>query len=329
MPGNGSSSRGRSGDGRLSGLLSSCLGPCLLNAIATSWVDMWHAMRFNSQALQEENNIIRMGALQRDLDSSYQRLALREGELQSKVTFLAQQAITARRQNKMDVAKRKMMERSRVLTQLDHIQNSMSLIDVHRSTIEKTTLDISLLETIKASGDALKTMGVNAKGTETVDKIVTEVDSSLRTAAEISSMLAFGNPSGMADPESIYGAAAGVDPDDLMAELEDMLTSTDGDASAEAEHAAYGNDCVPHQKHRPHNTTFSKAYSAADHDIFDSLPRVAEDASFYSSGTAGRKGRIIAQQQQQHRRRFTDETQDELTDEGDDDRGRYATMLPS
>lgn len=42
-----------------------------------------------------------------------------------------------------------MAERVRVLSQLEKVQNSITMIDMHRATIEGTSLDISILETIK------------------------------------------------------------------------------------------------------------------------------------------------------------------------------------
>jgi hypothetical protein len=253
-------------------LLSSCFGPCLLNAFASSWVDLVYATVVSREALQQENSIIRMGALQRDLDTCYERLATRESELEHKVDFLAQQAVAARRQKKMDLARRKMVERSRVVAQLERIRGSMGLIDVHKSTIEGTTLDISVLETLKASGDALKQMGVNAKGMSTVDDIVTDVESSLKTASEISAMLTFGNAQGVEDSNAFYGAgAADVDTEELMAELEEMMQTSDGE-----------------EEFADRRTSGS---SAADRTM-ERLPTVpsgmmpiASDASFAAAGT--------------------------------------------
>lgn len=45
--------------------------------------------------------------------------------------------------------------------QLDKIQNNILMIDMHRSTIETATIDLSVLEALKASGDTLRQMGVS------------------------------------------------------------------------------------------------------------------------------------------------------------------------
>ena len=42
-----------------------------------------------------------------------------------------------------------MAERVRVLSEIEKVQNSMAVINLHRSTIDRATFDISILETLK------------------------------------------------------------------------------------------------------------------------------------------------------------------------------------
>ena len=48
-----------------------------------------------------------------------------------------------------------MAERVGVLAQIEKVQNSIAMIDMHKRTIEGTSLDISLLETIKVRMDVV------------------------------------------------------------------------------------------------------------------------------------------------------------------------------
>jgi len=89
-----------------------------------------------------------------------------------------------------------------------------------RSTIEGTALDLSVLETLKASGDALKHLGATGPGLRAVEEIVADVENNMQHAAEITSVLSSGSVTGMVNSMSIHGTV--LDEDELMRELELM-----------------------------------------------------------------------------------------------------------
>ena len=105
--------------------------------------------------------------------------------------------------------------------QLDKIQNSVLMIDMHRSTIEGTAMDISVLEALKASGETLRQMGVTKEGLSAVYDLVSSIEESMQSAAEITSVLSSGSVSGVVNSMAAYGVA--VDEDELMRELDDMM----------------------------------------------------------------------------------------------------------
>jgi len=74
------------------------------------------------------------------------------------------EAMSKKKCRDLNGAKKKMMERRRIQSQLEKLQNSISTIDLHRNTIEGSVLDRTVLETLKASGDALKQIGASAAG---------------------------------------------------------------------------------------------------------------------------------------------------------------------
>jgi len=209
----------------------------LLSLIASTWVDLYHAAFVSRHSLEQENEQLRMYAVQKDLDGCYDKLACREAELQERVLMLGEQALNFRRKRNLPGAKKKMLERARILSQLERIQNSIAMIEMHRSTIEGTALDLSVLETLKASGNALKQLGATGQGLRNVEDIVSEVESHLQHASEITSVLSAGSVSGLAT--SALGAGGGmpimlngapVDEDDLMRELDEMLLDEDGES---------------------------------------------------------------------------------------------------
>jgi hypothetical protein len=127
-------------------------------------------------------------------------------------------------------ARKKMMERARARAQLEKIQNSMLMIDMHKSTIEGTELDLSVLETLKASGDVLRQMGATGNGLRAVEDLVSGLEESMQNAAEITNVLSSGSVSGVVNTMAAFGVA--VDEEELMRELDFLSTGTGEDADS-------------------------------------------------------------------------------------------------
>lgn len=150
--------------------------------------------------------MLRMSAVRRDLDTCYSALQVREVELHSKVQMLGRQAVMYKQVGKpflffappsalhvhsnvlfflvqgknLAGARKKMLERARCQGQLEKIQNSILMIDMHRSTIEGTSLDLTVLEALKASGDALRQMGATGDGLKAVEGLVSTIEESMQ-----------------------------------------------------------------------------------------------------------------------------------------------------
>ena len=74
-----------------------------------------------------------------------------------------------------------------------------------RATIEGTTLDLSVLETLKASGDMLKQLGATGQGLKAVEDLVSELESSIQSASDITTVLSTGSVSGMVNSMQAVG----------------------------------------------------------------------------------------------------------------------------
>jgi hypothetical protein len=212
-------------------------GSCLLNMLASVWVDLFHATFTRKQELVQENERIRMSAVRRDLDTCYSALQQRELDLQSKVTQLGRQAIMYRQGKNLPAARKKMVERARTKAQMEKIQNSMIMIDVHKSTIEGTALDLSVLETLKASGDVLRNMGATGNGLRAVEDLVLGLEESMQNAADITTVLSSGSVTGMVN--SMAGLGALLDEEELMRELEDLTMEGEAGGSGAKDDASY------------------------------------------------------------------------------------------
>lgn len=148
-----------------------------------------------------------MNLIQQDLVSCSERLASRESELAAKISDLTRDAAIKKASNDLNGARyeslkttpnngaeklmiffrssrKKLVERKRVQAQMEKIVSSISVIDNHINAIEGTELNRSILETLRASGDALKRLGVQG-GIEEVEKVVTEVEHQMENAAEV------------------------------------------------------------------------------------------------------------------------------------------------
>jgi hypothetical protein len=111
-----------------------------------------------------------------------------------------------------------LVERKRAQSQLDKLSSSISVIDTHISTIEGTELNRSILETLKASGDALKKLGVHG-GIEEVEKVVSEVELQMENAAEVTKVISSANVSGIINS---MGHDV-ITEEELEAELDELL----------------------------------------------------------------------------------------------------------
>lgn len=203
---------------------------CLLEALASMWVDFYHGAFVSKQRLREENEMIQMSLIQSDLASCYDKLCQREAELIKKIEALGADAVARKRRKDLNGAKRKMLDRKQAESQLQKLQNSMTIIDIHRNTIEGSALDRSVLEALRASGDALKHLGASGQGIGKVEDIIHEVETQMEEANEITKIISSGSISGNINASNMMMMGGiDIDEDSLMKELDDMMLEEDND----------------------------------------------------------------------------------------------------
>jgi hypothetical protein len=195
---------------------------CIWQSIASMWVDFYHAAFVSRSALERENEQIRISLIQKELSSCQKQLGSRESELQERILFMERDALAKKRSRDLPGAKKRLMEKRRVQAQLEKLQNSMATIDLHRNTIEVSVLDRTVLETLRASGDALKQMGATSGGIRAVEEIVADVESQMESAAEIARIISTGSVSGMVNTMAWDGIV--MDDEELMKELDALDT---------------------------------------------------------------------------------------------------------
>lgn len=162
--------------------------------------------------------------IQKELFSCQKQLSSRESELQEKVYSLEKEALARKQVKDIAGAKKRLIERRRVQAQLEKLQNSMATIELHRNTIEGSVLDRAVLETLRASGDALKQMGASTGGIRAVEEIVADVEAQMENAAEITKIISTGSVSGMVNSMALDGIS--IDDDELMRELDSLETES-------------------------------------------------------------------------------------------------------
>jgi hypothetical protein len=73
--------------------MSKCTPPgCLMNMLATMWVDMYYAAFHHTSDISQQNEEMHMSAIRVDLTSCIHRLTSRETELTEKIGLLTGQA---------------------------------------------------------------------------------------------------------------------------------------------------------------------------------------------------------------------------------------------
>ena len=82
--------------------------------------------------------------------------------------------------------------RQRCEEQLLRVNNSICIIESHANAIEGTELNKSILHTLRASGDAIKRLSVKG-GISTVEDIISEVETQMENASEITKVISAGN----------------------------------------------------------------------------------------------------------------------------------------
>jgi hypothetical protein len=95
-----------------------------------------------------------------DLGSCISKLSTREQDLSEKIGLLTGEAKHKSTTQDMAGAKRKLIERRRCQEQLVRVTNSICIIESHANAIEGTELNKEILNTIRASGDAIKKLNV-------------------------------------------------------------------------------------------------------------------------------------------------------------------------
>lgn len=182
---------------------------CFMNMIASMWVYLYHGMKRPAD-LERDGAEVGMSLIQEDLETCASRLEMKETELMERIDQLTMEAKrrmgtsagTVMRSSGSKVAKdpsgakRILAERRRVQGQLDKLRSSMAVIDTHINTIKGTELDLTILETLKASGDALKKVGLKG-GLKGVEDIVAEVETQVENANEITRVIASGSVAGV------------------------------------------------------------------------------------------------------------------------------------
>ena len=96
----------------------------------------------------------------------------RERQLSKRIEVLTKEAVARKKVGDIVGAKKRLVDRKRLSVQLERLISSISIIDMHINTIEGTELNKSILQTLKASADAMKKMGINSSGVEGVENIV-------------------------------------------------------------------------------------------------------------------------------------------------------------
>lgn len=148
--------------------------------------------------------------------SRVSRLHSREDELEGRIDTALKDAKAKKLARDVAGAKCRLVEKRRLEAQLDRLRSSIYVIETHANAIDGKELDKAVVQTLKASGDSLKSLGM---GIRSVEDVVSEMEMQLESAAEITRVLAAGTDSGMVNGGDFYSEEefrVMRDPDELM-----------------------------------------------------------------------------------------------------------------
>jgi hypothetical protein len=157
---------------------------CFIEVFGPLWTEIYHALFIHRVQRDDENSLIRMGAVEHDLDRCMKSLLDKEKGLVCTIDACTESARLKKKMGDVAGAKKRLRERRRHEAQLTRIQNSISVVETHADALQGIELNKTIVSTLRASGHALKSLGLKG-GMEEVDKIIMDVDEQLREANEI------------------------------------------------------------------------------------------------------------------------------------------------
>jgi hypothetical protein len=118
-------------------------------------------------------------------------LTTKERTLAEKITVLTEEAKAKTTARDNTGAKRKLLERRRCQEQLSRVTNSIFIMESHSNALEGSELNKSILNTIRASADAIKKLSIKG-GINTVEDVISEVELQMEHASEITKVISAG-----------------------------------------------------------------------------------------------------------------------------------------
>jgi hypothetical protein len=193
----------------------------MFTAAASVWMDLYQILVRKRSDVDDENQEIRMSLVQQDLHSCTNKLNTRETELINRIDELGTEAVKRNKLNDLAGARKRLGERKRTQQQLDKLRNCITVIDIHRDTIDGTEFDKSILHTLRASGDAIKRLTI-AGGITGAEDIIAEVEQQMDNSMQINTMLSSGSVSGMVNSGNHFTD------EELELELAELMGETPG-----------------------------------------------------------------------------------------------------
>lgn len=235
------------------------------------WVPLFHALFRSKIDVQRENNAIGASIVQQDLQTCRMKMDEQEQTLTRRVHELSKEAFDRRCRNDKAGAIRKLRERQRVGTQLTRVQSTLALLDMHTHAVEGAEMDHTIIETLRASTDALKRIGVDS-GIKDAEQVVEDVRTQMEKAMEITNTLLDPNGIGEIMSTSMQGSGY-ISEADLEAELNqlmddegseaDFLNKLRASASEDASHSSLQPPTMLSMHRTPHSSATHLAPQAS------------------------------------------------------------------
>jgi hypothetical protein len=150
-------------------------------AIASAWI-------YSKQRVVKEPVEHEVYAAQDHMIQTKHSMEMKEKELVDIIYRLAKEALAKKKIGDMYAAKQKINERARNLKSLQRLRNGIAILSTRLDELKASELDKEIVNSLKASCDALKRAGVGVN-IEDVERVMDDFDEQMHNAQNITAIL--------------------------------------------------------------------------------------------------------------------------------------------
>lgn len=194
----------------------SCVVTPVVRSLLSAWVYFTESITMSNADIQIIQKNISNSQIMKDLENKQENLRLMEHKMERDIESFLQEAKDRKGRGDTSGARQKLMEKRSLVQQLDRLRASQNIIAVHLGTMRGAELNQTLISTLKASNNAIRSM-VPGNDISQIEDFMFDLEDEVKKTSHISDVLA--KPISPEQSSSMYDLGQG----DLERELEELL----------------------------------------------------------------------------------------------------------